>query len=139
DWLAGGATMWRTDIARAVRYHEGFEGYSHGEDVHFSLAAGTRGRLVLAGAARAMHLHAPGNRPDISAHAYMGARNAYHNHRTVLPGRTWRDGLYFHYAFIADTALRAASLVRASYRREQWQFLQGRVRFLKELLGRRLA
>lgn len=139
DWLAGGCTMWRTTVAREIRFNEGFTGYSNGEDLDFSLRAGSRGRLVLAGEAHALHLHAPGNRPAIGEHAYMGARNAWHIHRTALQGRTWRDGLYFHYAFIADTVLRAASLVRPANRGAQWAFVRGRLRFIRDLLGRRLA
>ena len=138
DWLPGGATIWPTALARTIGFHEGFEGYSNGEDLQFSLAARAHGRLVVARAARALHLQDPGNRPSASDMAYVSARNAYHIHRTGLRGRTWIDALYFRYAFVADTVVRFLGLVRPIRRLERWSFLRGRLRFLADLLGGRL-
>ncbi len=138
DWLTGGAMMWPTALARRIGFHEGFEGYSNGEDVQFSLAARACGRLVVAGSARALHLQDPVNRPSATNMAYVSARNAYHIHRTQLRDRTTRDALYFHYAFVADTVVRFVALLRPGVRLERWRFLRGRVRFLRELFTGRL-
>ena len=94
DWLTGGAMMYPTALARAIGFHEGFEGYSTGEDLQFSLAAGAHGRLVVARAARAQHLQDPANRPNPRDMAYVSARNAHHIHRTRPAGCTSIDRLY---------------------------------------------
>jgi glycosyltransferase involved in cell wall biosynthesis len=138
DWLPGGASIYPTSLAREIGFHEGFEGYSNGEDLQFSLAAGAHGRLVVARAARALHLQDPANRPNPSDMAYVSARNAHHIHRTRPGGCTRLDRLYFGYAFLADTVVRFLALARPGVRAERWQFLRGRTRFLADLLGGRL-
>jgi GT2 family glycosyltransferase len=140
DWLPGGATMWRTELARRVGFESGFAGYGSGEDLDFSLRVARFGRLVLAGDARVRHLKAEGGRPDGYDAGYRGLANHYHIHRYSLPGRRRRDALWFGYAFVLDTLLRASGLLRPS--RFAWTrgFVEGRAEFLWDLFtGRRRA
>jgi hypothetical protein len=138
EWLPGGATMWRTEVARAIGFHEGFGGYANGEDLEFSLRARTRGRLVMAAQARLEHLRDASGRPDSRAMAYDSARNAYHIHRTCLPDRSWLDVAYFAYAYTLDTAVQALSTLRPGDRSDQRSFVRGRLAFLLDLARNRL-
>ncbi len=138
DWLPGGATMWRTDLARAVGFEEGFAGYGSGEDLDFSLRIGRFGRLVMAGSARVYHFKADGGRPDGYQMGYLGLRNHYHTHRYSMPNRRALDAVWFAYAFIADTAIRSVGVLRPLFRQWTWDFLRGRTRFFVELAAGRL-
>jgi glycosyltransferase involved in cell wall biosynthesis len=134
DWLPGGATMWRTEPARSLGFEHGFAGYGSGEDLDFSLRVGALGRLILAGDARVIHLQADGGRPDGYDAGYRGLANHYHIHLRSLPRRRRRDAVWFGYAFVVDTLLRASGLLRPS--RAAWThgFVRGRTRFLWELM-----
>ena len=111
DWLHGGATMWKTDAARAIGFCEQLGGYGQGEDLEFSLRARTRGALVAMGSARVRHLHEASARPDDFRMGYMALYNRYQIHRRGLRDRTWRDGLWFAYAWALDTLLLARHLL----------------------------
>jgi GT2 family glycosyltransferase len=134
DWLPGGATMWRTEPARTVGFEDGFGGYGSGEDLDFSLRIGQLGRLIVAGDAQVIHLKAEGGRPDGYETGYRGLANHYHIHRWSLPRRRRRDAIWFAYAFVMDTLLRASGLLRPS--RATWTrgFVWGRTRFLWQLM-----
>jgi GT2 family glycosyltransferase len=105
DWLPGGATMWRTEVARELGFLEAFEGYGQGEDLEFSLRAGRRGRLLLARSARVLHEHVEGGRPSAFRLGYMAVYNRYQVHRRGLPNRRRRDVVLFAYAWTLDTIL----------------------------------
>lgn len=130
--------MWRTDLARATRFEDGFAGYGSGEDLDFSLRIRRHGRLVLAGAARVHHLKAEGGRPDGYDTGYRGLANHHHIHLRSMPSRRRADALWFVYAFIMDTLLRASGLLRPS--RRQWTsgFVKGRARFFLHLATGRI-
>lgn len=136
DWLPGCAAMWRTEVARAVGFDAGFTGYGNGEDLDFSLRARAHGRLVVAGAARVLHLHAEGGRPDPERSAYDGARNLLRIHGTCGPVRRPGALAWFIYAYACDTALRLLTIARPGPLRARWQFVRGRMRFLWELARR---
>lgn len=137
QWLSGFAMMWRTEIARRVRFNEGFGGHSTGEDVDFSLRMARCGRLVVAGKARLLHLTDTGGRPNTYRMGYTGIRNSYDIHRRCLPNRTWRDGAWFAYAYGMDAVMRTVNLLAPGDRRRRWDFLRGRLRFLAEVLSGR--
>jgi GT2 family glycosyltransferase len=138
DWLPGGATMWRTDLARAIRFEDGFAGYGSGEDLDFSLRIGRHGLLVLAGDARVQHLKADGGRPDGYDTGYRGLANHYHIHRWSMPNRRRRHLVWFLYAFLLDTLIRASGLLRPSRREWTSGFVRGRLRFFLDLAAGRI-
>jgi GT2 family glycosyltransferase len=105
DWLPGCAMMWKTVVARETGFYEGFDGYAQGEDLDFSLRVRRRGRLVLAGAARVIHMLDPVGRPGPFRFGDMALYNKYHIHRRTLPDRTWRDVAWFIYAWTLDSLL----------------------------------
>lgn len=133
DWLMGGATMWRTGIARRVTFAGEFHGYSSGEDLDFSLRMGAHGALCVAGAARALHLPDASGRPEPHALAYMSVRNAFHIHRRSVADRTRRDTLRFYYAFGATAVFQLLTVARPPVR---WRlaYLAGYARALVGLL-----
>jgi len=139
EWLPGGATMWRTQLARTIRFYEGFRGYGNGEDVEFSLRAGACGRLLVAGRAQVKHLQDDAGRPDTRAMAYDSARNAYYIHGTCLVDRSWLDVAYFIYAFAVDTMVLALATLLPGDRSARWRFVQGRLGFLLDLACNRLT
>lgn len=104
QWLPGVA-MWKTAVVRELGFFEGFRGYCQGEDLEFSLRAARKGTLVMAGAARVLHLHEASGRPDHFKRGYMAIYNRYQIHRRGLDGRTWRDGAWFCYAWTVDSLL----------------------------------
>ncbi len=106
DWLPGGATMWRTEIARRLGFEEGFEGYGQSEDLEFSLRAGREGKLLLAAAARVRHEHVAAGRPNAFRKGYMAIYNRYVVHRRNRDARGW-SGFSFVYGWTLDTLLLA--------------------------------
>jgi hypothetical protein len=132
DWLPGGATMWRTEAARHTGFVEEFAGYGSGEDLEFSLRVSTRGRLVMAGAARVEHLHEPSGRPDAGDLAYAIVRNHHLIHRTHWSGRRWGAGAWFVYASAAEAILQSIQLLHPHRTRETWRYLRGLVRYGRE-------
>lgn len=87
QWLPGVA-MWKTAVVRELGFFEGFYGYCQGEDLEFSLRAARKGSLVMAGAARVLHLHEASGRPDHFKRGYMAIYNRYQIHRRGLEDRT---------------------------------------------------
>jgi len=134
DWLAGCAMMWKTAVVREVGFNEGFGGYANGEDLEFSLLAASRGRLLMACGARALHLHESAGRPDARQMGYGVMTNKYEMHRRCLADRTWRDSARFFYAYGMDTLIRGVALVRPGDIRARWEFLCGRLQFFRELV-----
>jgi GT2 family glycosyltransferase len=113
DWLPGCGMMWRTAVARAVRFRDSFRDYAQGEDLDFSLRARRHGRIVLSGAAHLRHLHEPAGRPDAFRLGRMELYNRYVIHRE-LPERTADDVARFVYAWTLDTLLLARHLLGAT-------------------------
>jgi GT2 family glycosyltransferase len=107
DWLAGGATSWRTEAACRVRFDEDLTGYAQSEDLDFSLRARAEGRVAVSGTARVLHLHEPGGRPAGFARGRMEIVNRYRIHRRSIPNRNWRHAMWFFYAWIMETLLLA--------------------------------
>ncbi len=86
DWLPGCAMMWKTVIAREVRFYEGFDGYAQGEDLEFSLRARRHGKLLVSGAAHVIHYYESSGRPDPFTKGYMSIHNRLQIHRRALTG-----------------------------------------------------
>ncbi len=133
-WLQGGATMWNTDVVRGIGFHEGFQGYSSGEDLEFSLQAGRQGRLLLASTARMSHLHDSSGRPDAYMMGYMGLKNMHQIQRTCLSERSWRDAVWFVYAYGLDTLIRTLWLVYPRETGQRVRFLRGRLTYFAEMM-----
>jgi len=134
EWLPGGATMWRTALAREIGFNEEFTDYCSAEDLDVSLRMRARGALAVAGRARVLHLHDDSGRPDAFELGYMNARNSYDIHRRCLAHRTWMDEAYFVYALAVDTLLYGLALLKPARIIVRWRFVRGRLRFLTELL-----
>jgi len=98
DRLQGGCTIWRTSIARRVRFSEFFHGYAQSEDLEFSRRIAQYGRLVVSGKAQVRHLHDIQGRPDQIVLGRMGIVNRHYIHRTTLSDRRWQDVVWFIYA-----------------------------------------
>lgn len=105
DWLPGCGAMWKTALAKELRYQESFEGYCQGEDLEFSLRARQRGRLVMCAKARLLHLHESSGRMNEFQLGYMAIHNRYWIHKSCLPSRRRGDVLRFVYTFAADTLM----------------------------------
>jgi GT2 family glycosyltransferase len=125
DWLPGGASMWRTGAARYVRFNESFVRYCSGEDLEFSLRMKERGRLVVAGSARLLHLKDPGGRLGAFELGFMSVSNHYYIHRHCVADRTWLDAVWFQYACIVDVLWQAVSLIPGGDWRFRWGYLKG--------------
>ncbi|HEY0970480.1 MAG TPA: glycosyltransferase [Gemmatimonadales bacterium] len=136
DWLPGCAMMWKTAVVREIRFNERFGGYANGEDLEFSLKALRWGRLVVAGGARALHLHETAGRPDSFQMGYGTVANALEIHRRCLDGRRRRDVAYFAYAYGIDTLIRGLAVARPTGAAARLGFVRGRVGFLREVLRR---
>ncbi|HLA24669.1 MAG TPA: glycosyltransferase [bacterium] len=139
DWLPGGATMWKTAIAREVGFNEAFEGYGQGEDLDFCLRIRGKGKLFLAPAARVKHLRNPEGRPDPYVLGYMEIRNRYQIHREALPARHRRETIWFFYAWIVDTLLLARDLFRPGRGRFGLRRMMGRLGAMCDIIGLRVA
>lgn len=111
DWLPGGATMWKTAAARAVGFEEALRGYGCSNDLAFSLRMADQGRQALCGAARVLHLHDAGGRPDMRVMGREAARSAHAIHRTFVPP-TPSARLWFAWAAAADAILTGTGLLR---------------------------
>lgn len=137
DWLPGCGAIWKTAVARELRFREEFEGYCQGEDLEFSLRARQRGRLVMCGRARLLHLHEAAGRPDEFRLGYMAIYNRYWIHKHCLPSRSAGDALRFLYTFCADTAMLMRHLFKPARVLPLVRHLHGRaMATLDILLGR---
>lgn len=136
DWLPGGATMWRTDAARATGFNVAFTGYGNGEDLEFSRRVQAFGPLVMCPAARVLHLHAPGGRPDARKLGYMTVLNAWRIHRG-LRGRTVVDVARFAYAHLLELLFLSAGALR-DRAPERRSYLRGYAAGLGELAAGRM-
>jgi GT2 family glycosyltransferase len=134
DWLPGCCMLWRTALARELGFHAGLDGYAQGEDLEFSLRARQRGRLLMAGAARVLHLHEPAGRPNAFRLGYMAIHNRYQIHRRGLPDRGWRDVAWFVYAWTLDTLLLVARLPLPGRAGPTAKEMAGRMRAAYDLL-----
>ncbi len=105
DWLPGCAMMWKTGLIREIGFSEAFEGYAQGEDLDFSLRARRKGKLVIAGAARFLHLFDENGRPNHTKLGYMAVYNRYQIQRRGLENRSWLDVAWFVYAWGLDTLM----------------------------------
>ena len=132
DWLSGCAAMWRTAVARETGYNPAFAGYANGEDLEFSLRARRGGRLVVAGRARALHLHDAAGRPDAYRLGVMTGQNSHAIHRTCLPRRSWKDRAWFWYAALVNVAIGVAELAGRGDRTTRLQYLSGYARGVLE-------
>lgn len=137
DWLPGCAMMWRTDVARDLRFDESFCGYAQGEDLEFSLRAAGYGRLLVATDARCLHLHEPAGRPDHYRLGYMAIRNRWEIHRRALSPRTGGDVALFAYAWTLDTVLLLRNLLSPRRWVPTIRQIGGRLRAGYELLTNR--
>lgn len=134
DWLPGWGMMWKTSAARAARFHDGFAGYSQGEDLDFSLRIRRHGKLLMARDAGLLHLTDPAGRPNPYRQGYMEIYNRYQIHRRGLPDRTTRDVLWFAYAWTVDTLLLGRHFVRPSRVAPVTMQIAGRLRAVEHLL-----
>jgi GT2 family glycosyltransferase len=140
DWLPGGAMMWRTETVRGVRFRESFRGYAQGEDLDFSLRVRPMGRLVVTGAACAVHEHVQQSRPGWFTLGYMALHNRYVIHRDGLPNRKISDVLLFAYAWALDTILLARHLAVPGRWRQTFQQVAGRIAAAIDLVvGRQVS
>jgi glycosyltransferase involved in cell wall biosynthesis/GT2 family glycosyltransferase len=137
QWLPGGATMWKTAVVRRLGFCENLDGYGQAEDLEFSLRAARQGKLFLAQAARATHLHEAQGRPNYFRLGYMAIFNRYQIHRQMLQDRRPRDVAWFAYAWSIDTLLLTRHLLRPHRTKATLQQIIGRIQAAVDLLGRR--
>ncbi len=134
DWLNGCAMMWRTAVAREVGFNELYGGYGSGEDLEFSLEMASKGKLLLTGKSRVLHLKENHGRPSAYELGYMSISNAYDIHRHCLPDRTWKDIAWFFYAHGLDSLIISTKLIWPRGTHERWQYVKGRLSFFNQLL-----
>ena len=126
--------MWKTVAAREMGFNESFAGYCNAEDLEFSLRMKSKGRLVMTGKARVLHLQDPTARPNAYEMGYMNMHNAYYIHRSCLPHRTWKDTAWFIYAYGLDALMQCANLIWPGGTLDKWRYLRGHLRFLAEVV-----
>ena len=134
DWLPGWGMMWKTADARRARFHEGFAGYSQGEDLDFSLRIRQYGRLLMARGAELRHLLDPAGRPDPGRQGYMEIYNRYQIHRRGLPNRTAADVMHFVYAWTLDTLMLGRHVFFGKQPLGAMRQIAGRVRAAHDLV-----
>jgi GT2 family glycosyltransferase len=134
DWLPGCAMMWKTAVAREVGFYDGFYGYAKGEDLDFSLRARRKGKLVMAGAARVLHLTDPDGRPDPFRLGYMEIYNKYYIHQRAILDRTPRDTAWFIYAWTLETLLLARHLLLPSRWVSTFRQMAGRLKAAYDIM-----
>lgn len=135
DWLSGCAMVWKTTIAQDVGFNEQFAGYALGEDLDFSLRVRGRGRLLVAGKARVLHLYEASGRPDHFTWGYMAIYNRYDIHRRLLPDRSRSDTLWFAYVWALDTLMLMRHLFTPGRRIAILKRIAGRLVAAYDLLG----
>jgi GT2 family glycosyltransferase len=129
--------MWKTIVARNVGFFDGFDGYSLGEDLEFSVRMQREGKLVMACRAQLKHLHEDAGRPDARQHGYMVIHNALHIHRQAFPDRTWNDVLWFAYGWTLETIFYLRSLLFPRRIKQTIQHVLGRAQAVFDIISRR--
>jgi GT2 family glycosyltransferase len=134
EWLIGCSMMWRTSVAREFGFREAFPGYAQGEDLDFSRRVRSRGKLVLAGAARLQHFHDQSGRPNFYKLGYMAIYNRFQIHRQGLDDRTWLDVAWFVYAWTLDSLMIARRFFRPRMTLGTFQEYAGRAKAAFDLI-----
>ncbi len=112
DIVPGGASAWRREVFRTMRFSEYFEGYSQGEDVEASLRAGREWKLACCGDAHILHLHAPGGRPVMFRRGRMDIVNKYFVWKRHTPEPSLRHSALFWLDVPFQIAMDTASWIR---------------------------
>lgn len=137
DYLSGYAMMWKTELARQLRFNEDFSGYSQAEDLDFSIRMRRHGKILIAGKARAAHLEDPHGRPNYFQKGYMEVYNRFAIHRRGLENRSIGDIVWFAYAWGMDSLLLARDLARPGMIAPVFKRWGGRAKAAIDLLLRR--
>ena len=90
DFLVGCAMAFRRSLFDHLRFSAYFEGYGLYEDLDFSTRALGYGELILCGAARIAHYHAPAGRPNLRRYGRMVVENGWRVWRGRWPRPPWR-------------------------------------------------
>ncbi|MFN7923943.1 MAG: glycosyltransferase [Bryobacteraceae bacterium] len=108
DVVQGGASAFRREVFREMRFSEFFYGYAYGEDVEMSLRVKSRWQVMFSGDARCEHHPAPGGRPASYAKGRMEVRNRYFIWKRHRPGASMANRFRFYgdlgYLFFWDMA-----------------------------------
>lgn len=137
DRLPGGCTLWRTNLARQVRFSDDFTGYGRGEDIDFSLRIARFGKLGVCGSAHVQHIHEPSGRPNPASLARMTFQNRYAIYRKTFPKCSWTDIGWFFYSQTLDSTISVFSYFYYSRWRDGIHFLIGSVQGMLDVLFRR--
>jgi GT2 family glycosyltransferase len=127
DYLPGFGMMYRAAVVRKLGFGEIYSGYGQGEDLDFSLRAKKEGKLVIAQRALLHHMADPGGRPAPGKLGFMAIYNRFHIQKRGLPDRTWRDVIWFAYAWGLDTVMLFRSLPIPSRTRSTILQIGGRI------------
>ncbi|HYT33223.1 MAG TPA: glycosyltransferase [Thermoanaerobaculia bacterium] len=139
DWLPGCGMMWKTSTVADLGFNNAFQGYSLGEDIDFSLRARRRGKLIMAPAARLLHLQPTGGRLDGFELGYFTIYNRYEVHRRGLSNRNWPDVVAFAYAWSVDTLMLFRHLAFPQRARSTFGQLRGRLHAARDLVRKKDA
>lgn len=110
DRLPGCAMMWKTDMARKLRFNERFTGYALGEDLEFSRRAARHGSLMIDPKAQLVHTVDPAGRPSTFHLAKMSVLNRHYIQKTTMEDRTFLHSLWFGYAQLVYSLLSVMGL-----------------------------
>jgi GT2 family glycosyltransferase len=135
--LPGCAMLWRTALARQVRFDERLQGYALGEDLDFSIRAGRSGRLLLALAARVLHESAAAGRPTTRELTRMRLVNQHRLYIRLFSTGRAHHALRHAYAMALYVALLLAAVAVRGRWRKLWDHVCGCCDAVNELVRRR--
>jgi glycosyltransferase involved in cell wall biosynthesis len=98
DFITTACAVWRRAVFdEGLRLNASFKGYAVVEDVHLSLKAGRKWRLLQCGSARCVELRASGVRGSRWELGYKKTYNYRYVFVDIVRERTWRQELRFWY------------------------------------------
>lgn len=133
DFLAGGVCAYRQQVFEQLLFDENFKGYGLGEDKDFSYRLSKQSALVVTPEAKLNHYESPKMRFDKAQLGFEFVLSRYRFFKTHVY-TTPLSNMAFYYALFGYTLARTL-ITCLSFKKQEWQRLQGIFKGIGELLS----
>lgn len=127
EQVMGGASSYRKEIFKQLRFSTYFEGYGLYEDADFSLRLAKMGKIYLNTNAKLAHYHEASGRPNQYKYGKMVMRNGWYVWRVKYPNPSIKSRVKWNFTAMVLTKFRMLNIITTSKREEAFTESLGRV------------